>query len=229
MSASSTCQAVFFDMDGLLLDTEQLSFSAYRLTREAFGLPSDDDLFMSLIGLNQPAGMARLTEGMAAYGNVEAFTAHWDLEYARKLNAGIPVKPGVRPLLDSLRAAAIPYAVVTSTRTEKALAHLRIAGLADYFALVVGGDQVVSGKPAPDIYLRAAACLDVDPEACVAFEDSENGVRAAVAAGMITVQIPDLKHPTPDFLQLGHAVAPDLLAAATLVGLPLVETLFQPQ
>ncbi|MBC7282220.1 HAD family phosphatase [Hoeflea sp.] len=229
MSASRAYQAVFFDMDGLLLDTEQLSFKSYRRTREALGLPPDDELFMSLIGLNQHAGMARLVEGMAGYGNASAFSARWDEEYARHLGEGIPVKPGVTAVLDCLRSAAIPYAIVTSTRTEKALSHLHKAGLAGLFEVVVGGDQVVNGKPAPDIYLRAAGCLGVDPESCVAFEDSENGVRAAVAAGMVTVQIPDLKHPTADFLRLGHSVAPDLMAGAALVGLPLVETLFQTQ
>lgn len=221
MSATWAYQAVFFDMDGLLLDTEQLAFQAYRQTRDAFKLPPDDELFMSLIGLNQRAGMARLRAGMAGYGDAEAFSTRWDEEFAGSLSEGIPVKPGVTALLDCLRSAAIPYAIATSTRTEKAMAHLDKAGLADFFALVVGGDQVANGKPAPDIYLRAAGCLGVDPQNCVAFEDSENGVRAAVAAGMVTVQIPDLKHPTPEFLQLGHSVAADLIAGAALVGLPI--------
>lgn len=216
-------EAVVFDMDGLLLDTERLSFKAYCRTSEVFGLVADEALFMSLIGLNHVAGTARLAEGLAGFADAALFDQHWQREFAEHAEAGIPVKPGVTALLDGLAAAGIPYAIATSTKTETALKHLAATGLVERFGVLVGGDQVRHGKPAPDIYLEAAARLGTRPTLCAAFEDSENGVRAAMAAGMTTVQIPDLKHPTDDFLRLGHLVAPDLMSGAALIALPIAE------
>lgn len=213
--------AVVFDMDGLLLDTERLSRAAYVETCRAFRLDVDEELFLSLVGLNHAAGSARLAEGLAGIADAGLFDRHWQQAFADLLSAGIPVKPGADDLLEGLAGAGIPFAIATSTRTETALRHLAAAGIGRHFDIVVGGDQVPRGKPAPDIYLEAAARLGARPERCAAFEDSENGVRAAMAAGMTTVQIPDLKHPTPDFLRLGHLVAPDLIAGAMLISLPL--------
>lgn len=218
---TSSIEAVIFDMDGLLLDTERLSFNAFIHTCEVFRLQVDEALFMSLVGLNHAAGTVRLAEGMAGLADVALFDQHWQAAFRGLLDGGIPVKPGVTAVLDCLKAAGIPFAIATSTMTAIALKHLRGAGIGGHFDVVVGGDQIERGKPAPDIYLEAAARLKTPPTRCAAFEDSENGVRAAVAAGMTTVQIPDLKKPTPDFLRLGHLVAADLIAGATLISLPL--------
>jgi beta-phosphoglucomutase-like phosphatase (HAD superfamily) len=98
------------------------------------------------------------------------------------------------------------------------MALLHKAAILDRFAVLVCGDEVAKGKPAPDIYLAAASALGVCPNHCVAFEDSSNGVRAAVAAGLITVQVPDLVAPPADIVALGHVIAPDVLTGARHVG-----------
>jgi beta-phosphoglucomutase-like phosphatase (HAD superfamily) len=101
-------------------------------------------------------------------------------------------------------------AVATSTRTKRATEKLGDAGLLDYFKIVIGGDQVEQGKPDPEIYLKAASALSSAPSRCLALEDSANGVKAAVAAGMTVVQIPDLVPPSDELLQLGHIVLSSL-------------------
>lgn len=210
---------VVFDMDGLLLDTEQLYFDAFRRTLTALDLPQDDALFMSMVGTNHALGSKLLTEGLAGRVTLDDFNAIWDADIAQRIADGIPVKPGVRTVVTTLQTLRIPFAIATSTRTDRAKHHLARAGIADLFDLIIGGDQVRSSKPAPDIYLRACATLGLDPTLCAAFEDSENGVRAALAAGLITVQIPDVVPPTPDLRAMGHHIAPDLTSGATCLGL----------
>lgn len=126
------------------------------------------------------------------------------------LHQAIPVKDGVIELLDWLKANQIPAAVATSTKKEVAGIKLKLAKLDHYFDHFTTGCEVEHGKPAPDIYLLAAQRLGITPEHCLAFEDSNNGVKAAVSAKMITYQIPDLTEPDADILALGHQVAPSL-------------------
>ena len=143
----------------------------------------------------------------------------WDAEIDKRHAEGIPVKPGVREVVEEIRERDLPYMIATSTPTERAHQVLAKAGLSDLFPKLIGGDQVASGKPAPDIYLAAARLLEKVPAHCVAFEDSANGVKAAHAAGCRTIQIPDIVQPDPELLALGHHVAPDLMAGAKHLGL----------
>ncbi len=206
-------------MDGLLLDTERLYFDAFRRTLTALDLPQDDALFRSLVGTNNILGNQLLTAGLAGRITLDDFNTVWDADIRSELQNGIPVKPGVRDVILALQAADLPYIIATSTRTAKAFAHLERAGIADLFPEIVGGDQVNVSKPAPDIYLLAAERLRLAPATCAAFEDSENGVRAAHAAGMVTVQVPDVVPPTADLIALGHHIAPTLLDGARHIGL----------
>ncbi|MDF2812161.1 MAG: CbbY family protein [Microvirga sp.] len=208
-----------FDMDGLLIDTERLSQASYRFAREWAGLPPDDELFFSVVGLNARAGQARLVAALSALTDYDRFRAVWRKAFDTSLAAEVPVKRHVRDVLESLSSRGIPMAVATSTNADFAHDYLSRAGLRKHFPVLIGGDQIENGKPAPDIYLKAAASLGLAPSRCAGFEDSANGVRAAVAAGLVTVQVPDLIHPTPELLALGHRIAPNLAEAIRLVGL----------
>lgn len=122
----------------------------------------------------------------------------------------IPVKEGVIELLQWLKANNIPTAVATSTQKEVANIKLKLAQLDSYFDSFTTGCEVTHGKPDPEIYLLAAQRLGVDPQFCLAFEDSNNGVISAVSANMMTYQIPDLVEPNKEILALGHQVMPSL-------------------
>ncbi len=212
---------IVFDMDGLLLDTERLYFAAFQRSMSALGLEQDDDLFRRMVGTNTTLGTRILTDGLAGRVTLHDFNAVWDADIAAQTAATIPVKPGVTVLAQHLREIGLPYIIATSTRTERAHHHLAKAGLVELFPDVVGGDMVTRSKPAPDIYLHAASVLGQPPHRLAAFEDSANGVRAAHAAGMVTVQVPDLVPPDPGLIALGHHIAADLIAGAWHLGLRL--------
>lgn len=127
------------------------------------------------------------------------FRVRWaELWRADVETSGIPTKPGLTELLSFLDEHRLPAAVATSSDQEYANFSLRAAGLEGRFDQVVTGDQVLNGKPAPDIYLESARRLGVLPQRCVAIEDSDAGVLAANAAGMITMMVPDLKAPSAE-------------------------------
>lgn len=212
---------VVFDMDGLLLDTEKIYFAAFKRTLDTLGLEQNDGLFRSLVGTNTALGRQLLRDGLSGEVTMEAFDAVWDADIADHLKQNIPAKPGAAVFARHLRQAEIPYIIATSTQTEKAHLHLARAGLAELFPDVVGGEMVTKSKPAPDIYLHAARVLDLSPQSIAAFEDSANGVRASHAAGMITIQIPDVVPPDPELIALGHHIAPNLVAGALHLGLDI--------
>ncbi|PCI05123.1 MAG: phosphatase [Hyphomicrobiales bacterium] len=216
---SSKIHAVIFDMDGLLLDTERVYLEGLRQTRAAFDLDLNDELFFSLIGLDREKTEIKLAAGLEEHVDFDAFNKEWRQRTEVLFMQPIPIKPGVHDLLDRLQSLKMPYAIATATKTEKAQHHLTLTGLIDLFPIVIGGDQVENGKPAPDIYLKAAAALNIEPHLCAAFEDSDTGTRAAVAAGTRTVQVPDLISPSPEVVALKHHIATDLISGARHLGL----------
>lgn len=147
-----------------------------------------------------------------AYGDdLDRLHAEWRQRYNQVVfHEAIPVKAGVIELLQWLKAQQIPTAVATSTQKEVASVKLKLAGLDHYFDSITTGCEVSHGKPDPEIYLLAASRLKIAPERCLAFEDSNNGVRAAVAAQMITYQIPDLVEPCAEVKGFGHHICPSL-------------------
>jgi HAD superfamily hydrolase (TIGR01509 family) len=215
-------RAVIFDMDGLMLDTEPLAMRAWSDAAAALGVAFDDALALRMVGCNFVDCSALVRAHYAGDYPVDALLGSWHAAYdARVARDGYALKPGLLALLDWLEAAAIPKAVATSTRRERARTKLAQKGLLARFSALVGGDEVARGKPAPDIYVAAAARLRLPPQACVALEDSEPGMRAALAAGTRAIMVPDLKPPPPDLARPPSLVLPDLDAVRVhLAALP---------
>ncbi len=189
-------KAVIFDMDGLMLDTERLTVKAWDQIGEDLGVGPFGYLVPSLLGRNRAANQATMQEKF--HGN-PSFETILELkeEYFHKYFAehGIPVKEGLFDLLKWLNEAGILTSVATSTVEEIARKELTDAGILPYFTEAVYGNMVKNGKPAPDIFLLAAEKLGVAPENCMVLEDSPSGIRAAFAAGMHPVMVPDLVQP----------------------------------
>jgi HAD superfamily hydrolase (TIGR01509 family) len=210
----SPLEAVIFDMDGLLLDTETLYREASDRACRTLGIAMPDAVYLSLIGTPKEVGDALLCahfgEGFEVAHYDRIFDDHWR-DVSRN---GIPLKTGAVNLLDLLSAQGVPYAVATSTARPTAEKHLRHVGVFDRLGALVTRTDVTRGKPHPETFLKAAEGLGARPAYCLALEDSFNGVRAASAAGMATVMIPDLLTPTDDIRMLCAGVLPSLAEVA---------------
>ena len=202
---------VLFDMDGLLLDSERLARDAFVRACEDHGWPADLDSYQRCIGSTYEKTREILVAAYGADFPYETVDASWHHHYHARLADGpVPVKAGAEALLAHLWARQVPMALVTSTRRETAVTKLEATGLLDFFAALVCGGETEKGKPDPDPYLAAAARLDLEPRACWALEDSANGVRAAVSAGCVVFQVPDLVPPTTELARLGHRIVASL-------------------
>jgi HAD superfamily hydrolase (TIGR01509 family) len=183
--------AVIFDMDGLLIDSERIILECWRSVAADQALPLDDGLWLSMVGMHDAACtelLVRLLGPMKA----ERLSIGCKDRYDLLVEQGLPLKDGAIELLQELSARDVSLAIATSTRRERAAIKLARCGISHHFSALATSSDVVHPKPAADIYLLAASQLGVSPENCVAIEDSEMGVRAAHAAGMAVIQVPDL-------------------------------------
>jgi HAD superfamily hydrolase (TIGR01509 family) len=196
-------RAIIFDMDGLLLDTERLSRRAWLAGGADMGVSLPPAVLTSIIGRRRPEVEAEFRRALGDAFAVDTLYARHAHHYHAQLRAVAPDalrKPGALSLLTWLHARQVPVAVATSTLADGAREKLARAAMQALLPVVVTGEQVARSKPAPDIFLEAARRLDVPASACLAFEDSDLGLEAALAAGMCAVAVPDLK-PLPDALR----------------------------
>jgi HAD superfamily hydrolase (TIGR01509 family) len=204
-------RAVIFDMDGLMLDTEPLAARAWVDAAAAMGIAFDAGVCERLIGRNaadcREIIVAHHGRDYPVAAMMQAWLDAYDAIVARE---GIALKPGLGELIAWLEEERIAMAVATSTRRVRALAKLVALDLDRRFAALVGGDEVARGKPAPDIYREAVARIAAAPAQCVALEDSEPGVRAALAADIVPIMVPDRRPPSAEIGALGVLVCADL-------------------
>jgi beta-phosphoglucomutase-like phosphatase (HAD superfamily) len=217
--------AVIFDMDGLMLDTEPLAARAWTVAAQRLGIDFDHAVTPRLVGRNFPDCRALIRDHHGDRYPVDALMRAWADAYdAIVAREGIGQKTGLAELLAWLEREHIPKAVATSTRRARAQVKLVEAALFDRFAALVGGDEIANGKPAPDIFVEAAARLGVAAAECVVLEDSEPGINAALAARMIPIMVPDLTPPSAALLARAPLVLLTLREVhAHLAALPVAE------
>ncbi|WP_117234389.1 HAD family hydrolase [Vibrio maerlii] len=204
-------KAAIFDMDGLLLDTERVCMDIFQQTCEALNLPFYPDKYLQIIGRNAAGIEHIIKQGWGDDLDYPTLNAEWRTRYnAVVKHQAIPKKSGVIALLDWLKHQGYAIAVATSTQNDVAKVKLQLAEIDHYFDVYATGCEVKNGKPDPEIFLLAAERLGVCPTECIAFEDSNNGARAAVAANMTTFQIPDLVSPCEEVRSMVHFVKPSL-------------------
>lgn len=204
--------SVVFDMDGVLFDTERIYADGWVAAAKEYGYEDVEEAVMGAIGRNANDTRALFMELMG-----EAFPYDEVWERARVITRqtietnGLPVMKGVRELLDYLKASNYRIGLASSTRKARVLEQIAMAGIADYFQVVVGGDMVTHSKPNPEIYLIACKELGVDPESTYAIEDSLNGIRSAYGAGMKALMVPDMIAPTEEIKGMCTGIFDDLL------------------
>jgi len=181
-----------------MIDTEPMYQHAWQRACGELGFTLDDEGYAALVGRPTADCEDELVTRFGPQFPMSLFRASWPpMWHALAQDHGIRCKPGLQELLALLEEHRLPCAVATSSDPDFTEFSLGQAGLAGRFALIVTGDQVPNGKPAPDIYLEAARRLGVPPRDCAAVEDSDAGVLAASAAGMMTLCVPDSRPPSP--------------------------------
>ncbi|GKX29453.1 phosphorylated carbohydrates phosphatase [Vallitalea longa] len=186
-------KAIIFDMDGLMLDTENIALDSWNKAGKDFGYDISRELMIQAIGTTVKDTKKLLIKNMGKefpFEKVREITMKHTKEYI-EVN-GVPVKKGLVEFLKYCRTENIPMAVATSTSRIYATELLEKASIIEYFNTIVCGDEVEKGKPEPDIFILASKFLDVEPEECIILEDSEKGILAAARANMIPIWIPDI-------------------------------------
>lgn len=215
----SEVQAVIFDMDGLMLDTERLALVNFQIVSVELGFPSIEDVYLRTIGRNAPDTREIFMQAMGPAFPFDAMRERWRSYNDEEMSSsGVAQRPGLTKLLDAIDRAGVPKAVATSTAYDKAVQLLTKVDLLHRFVTLVGGDQVQKGKPDPEIFLTAAQRMNVNPGQCLVFEDSGPGIRAAHSAGMMPVLVPDLVMPPPDVQALAVRIYQSLDEAIELIG-----------
>ena len=184
-----TFAAVIFDLDGVLWDGEPLYHEAFNVVLAPLGHHVSEDDYNQVIGQSVEACWDWMWERFKLTEPPASFLPAYDRAVLQLLERPVEPLPGVRPLLAELRRRGVPIAVASASLRRWVDATLRGLGLQDAFDTTVSASDVASAKPAPDLYLTAAARLGVAPERCLAVEDTLAGVRSAKAAGMFAVQL----------------------------------------
>jgi len=191
-------------MDGLLLDSERVALATVAAAAAELGVEWRHEVGLAMVGLNSKDSPAVIRRHLGDDYPVEALYESFGRLYENAIDEGrIPLKDGVTELFDVLDALALGRVVATSTRRSRAEPKLAAVGLLNRVHGMVCGDEVARGKPAPDIFIAAAGRLGVAPANCLVLEDSNAGVRGALAAGARVVMVPDLLQPADDVLAAG--------------------------
>jgi HAD superfamily hydrolase (TIGR01509 family) len=202
--------AVVFDLDGVLIDSEQVWDDARRELVAERGGTWTDDATHAMMGMSSLEWSRYMHDELGLDLEPPVISAAVVEKLEQLYRRELPLLPGAREAVRAL-AACWPLGVASSSNREIIDLVLELAGLLDAFSMTVSSEEVARGKPAPDVYLEVARRLGVAPEECAAVEDSTNGLRSAAAAGMRVIAVPNAAFPPDDdALQLAHAVIASL-------------------
>jgi len=198
--------AVVFDLDGVIVESERIWDDARRELVARTGGTWKDGATRAMMGMSSPEWTRYLHDELGVPLPVEEIGPAVVAEMERRYRERLPLIPGA---VDTVKALAAEWPLGLASSSNRPIIDLVLAeaGIADAFAATVSSEEVARGKPAPDVYLEAARRLGVDPAACVAIEDSTNGIRAAAAAGMTVIATPNAElPPAQDALDLAAEV-----------------------
>ena len=192
-----------FDMDGLIFDTELIFMNQLAVAMAEKGYSLSRRVYEDSLGMaGEPLKKLMLSEYGEGYPFEEMGAKAREMVNVIADTVGLPVKPQIRALLEWLKEQGIVCAVASSSSSGAVRHYLEEAGLLSFFQEIIGGEMVEHSKPQPDIFLLACKKCQVSPEHSVVLEDSENGIRAAYAAGIPSICVPDLKWPCKEVQEM---------------------------
>ena len=204
-------KAVIFDLDGLLIDSEIVSYKIYKEILNQFGHSfSIEEYAQNFSGKTEVKNVTNL---------IDTYNLPWTVEVGldnvlkvedKFINEGIDLKTGVKKLLTYLKDKNLKIAIASLSTRDRALTILRQHNIVEYFDEFVFGNEIEKGKPNPDIFLKACDKISVNPEECLVLEDSELGIQAAYSANIPVICIPDMKVPNQYYLNMTKAVLSSL-------------------
>ena len=187
-------KAVIFDMDGVIFDTEKVYLDIWTEVFEKYGYKMTKELYVTVMGTGRKNVIKTFLENFGDDLPIEKMYEEKDNQlFYRIENQGIPLKEGVKELFSMLKEKDYKIALATSAKRERVEKQIKDKWLKESFDAIVCGDDVEKGKPSPDIFLKAAKEIDVEPENCFVVEDSPAGIKAAFSGGMKGIHVEDLK------------------------------------
>lgn len=194
----NSIQAVIFDMDGVILDSERICQRAWEVAAKEYELQGSEKIIKKCLGTNKADSIRIIKEEYGQSFDSEAYLRRTsEVFHEIEENEGVPLKPYAEEILKYLQSK-YRIALASSTRKETVERHLTEAGVINYFETITTGDMVKHSKPDPEIYLKACLSINVNPENCVAVEDSPNGLKSAKAAGITPIMVIDTVQPTEE-------------------------------
>jgi beta-phosphoglucomutase len=185
-------RAVIFDMDGLMVDTEHLHHESFKAVLEGYGVKpvSNNQGVIHIAGVSAEANWEHFKKQYGFDADTVELTKKKHRTHLKLLQGKVEAMPGLSELLEDLKKNGCMIAIASSSVREQIDLIVNRLGIMGFFDAITSGEEVVNGKPAPDIFLRAAAKLGVEPTECVVLEDAMNGMKAAKAANMYAVVVP---------------------------------------
>jgi HAD superfamily hydrolase (TIGR01509 family) len=203
--------AVVFDMDGVIFDSERATMLCWLELADKYGIKDMEKPYLACTGTN--AAMTRQIM-LDAYGEdfpYDEYAHEASRMYHERYDGGrLPMKSGVREILDFLKGSGKKIALASSTKKQKVITQLEDAGILNYFDEIITGDMVEKSKPEPDIFLLACEKIGVIPEHAYAIEDSYNGIRSAYRGGLRPIMVPDLLPADQEMKNIAEAVIDNL-------------------
>ena len=195
-------KAVIFDMDGVIFDTEKVYLDIWIEVFEKYGYKMTKELYVNVMGTGRKNVIKTFLENFGDDLPIEKMYEEKDNQLFYIIeNQGIPLKEGVKELFSMLKEKDYKIALATSAKKERVEKQIKDKWLKESFDAIVCGDDVEKGKPSPDIFLKAAKEIDVEPENCFVVEDSPAGIKAAFSGGMKGIHVEDLKAADEDILK----------------------------
>lgn len=194
-------KSIIFDMDGVIFDTELVYLEIWSKVFEKYGYKLQKEVYAEVLGTGRENVKKVFLNNYRNELPIDKMYREKDEDLEKAVDKGIPLKQGAYEILSYLKNNNYKIALATSASKERALKQLRYADIEKFFDVIVSRDDVKETKPNPDIFLKAAKKLNVNPNECIVIEDSSAGIKAAFNAGMAGIHVVDLKEPDNEIIR----------------------------